>query len=251
MPLGRAVPPDEAERIAAVRRLDVLDTPPDEALDRIAALAAALFDVPFAVISIVDTDRIWFKARHGLDATQIDRGPGLCASAILGDGPYVVSDAAADPFARENALVTGEFGLRFYAGVPLASHDGLNIGTLCVMDTRPRPVTGHELRVLTYLATEVVRVLEGRTGTPRRTSGVDTEHARIGALLGVYVVGACDTRTAASVRGHLAVCRDCAAEVEAMREAASWIGGVEAVEPPPDLRRRIVERLGRDPGEPS
>jgi GAF domain-containing protein len=247
--MGRgAVPPDEAERIAAVRRYDILDTPPDEALDRIAALAAALFDVPLAVVSIVDTDRVCFTARHGLDLRQVDRGTSLCAAAILGDGPHVISDTSTDAFARGNPLVTGEFGLRFYAGVPLTTPDGFTLGMLCVMDTRPRPVTAHEVRVLTHLAALVVREMEVRRGARLRTSHLDTEHADVAALLGVYGIGACGAGTVARVRGHLAVCAECMAEDRRLRAAASWIGGVDAVEPPPGLRRRIAERLGRDDG---
>jgi hypothetical protein len=241
-----AVPADEAQRMAAVRRYDVLDTPPEDALDRIAALAATLFDVPLAVVSIVDTDRVWFKARHGLALVQVDRGSSLCAAAILGDGPHVVPDAFLDPFASANPLVAGEFGLRFYAGVPLTTHDGYKLGTLCVMDTRPRTVTEYEIRVLAQLAAVVVAELEVRRGTRPRTSGVNTEHAEVSALLGVYVVASCDPGTMASVERHLAGCGECGAEERRLREAASWIGGVEAVEPPPGLRRRIAERLGRD-----
>jgi hypothetical protein len=236
----------EAERIAAVRRLAILDTPAEAALDQIAALAAAFFDVPMAVVSIVDTDRVFFKARHGLDVIQVDRGPSLCSVAILGDGPHVVTDAALDPFARANPLVAGEFGLRFYAGVPLTTQDGYKLGTLCVMDTRPRLVTEYEIRVLTHLAALAVRQMEDRVDGRRRTSGMNLEHVDVSPLLGVYAIGACEPDTATSVRTHLALCARCAAEEARLREAASWIGGVDAVEPPPDLRRRLSERLDGD-----
>jgi hypothetical protein len=248
--MGRGtVPADEVERIAAVRRYDILDTPPDAALDRIAALAAALFDVPLAVVSIVDTDRVCFTARHGLDLRQVDRGTSLCAAAILGDGPHVIPDTTMDPFARGNPLVGGEFGLRFYAGVPLVTHDRFKLGMLCVMDTCPRPVTDHEIRVLTHLATLVVQEMEVRRSVRPRTSDVNTEHADVSALLGVHVVGACDPATAATVQRHLAVCVECTAEDRRLRAAAAWIGGVDAVEPPPGLRGRIAGQLGRDEDE--
>jgi hypothetical protein len=246
MVLGEAVPADEAERIAAVRRYDILDTPADAALDRIAALAAALFDVPMAVISIVDTSRVWFKARHGLELTQVDRSTSLCAAAILHDGPHVLSDTTTDSFARGNPLVAGDFGLRFYAGVPLTTPDGHRLGMLCVMDTRPRPVTDQEIRVLAHMAGTVVGEMEVRRTTRLRTSGVTTDHIDVSALLGVYAVGACDPDTAASVERHLAVCAECTTEEGRLREAASWIGGVEAVAPPPGLRHRLAERLESD-----
>jgi hypothetical protein len=246
MPLGSALPADEAERIAAVRRYAILDTPPDDALDRMVALTAAFFDVPFAVVSIVDTERIWFKARHGLDVAQIDRSPGLCGSAIFGTGPYVVTDALLDRRAQANPLVVGELGLRFYAGAPLTTPDGHNLGTLCVFDSAPRQVTEEELRVLTHLADRVVQELEVLRGAPLRTTGVNTEHVEVSALLGVYVLGACEPDVAASVERHLAVCTACTTVEAEFREAASWIGGVHAVEPPTDLRSRISQQLDRD-----
>lgn len=159
--------PDEARRIAAVRRYDVLDSPPDGAFERVTALAARLFDVPMAIVSIVDTDRIWFKSHHGLDATQTERSPGLCASAILQDGPWVLADASMDARALSNPLVAGEFGLRFYAGVPLTTHDGFNLGTLCVIDREPRETTDEQLATLTDLAALVMDELELRLSSQR------------------------------------------------------------------------------------
>jgi sigma-B regulation protein RsbU (phosphoserine phosphatase) len=153
---------DERERMAAVRRYDILDTPPDGTFDRIAALAAQLLDVPIAIVSVVDTDRIWFKSHHGLDVSEIDRQPGLCASAILGSEPWIVTDARTDPRTLANPLVAGEFGLRFYAGAPLTTHDGFNLGTLCVIDREPRLVTEDESQLLTELAHVVMDELELR-----------------------------------------------------------------------------------------
>ena len=106
----------ETARLAEVRRYAILDTPPDGAFDRITRLAVRIFRVPVAIISVVDHDRIWFKSRQGIDFNQIARDPGLCASAILQDVPYILTDAAADPHALANPLVSGAAGLRFYAG---------------------------------------------------------------------------------------------------------------------------------------
>ena len=100
----------EKHRLGAVRRYDILDTPPDGAFDRVTAIAAHVLKVPIAIISIVDHDRIWFKSHHGLDVEQIDRDPGLCASCILQHEPWIVNDAKIDPRALTNPLVTGEFG---------------------------------------------------------------------------------------------------------------------------------------------
>ena len=162
MPPVDLVAANEAERMAALRRYDVLDTPPDGAFDRITALAARLFRVPISIVSIVDTDRIWFKSRHGLDVNQIDREPGLCASAILQNEPWLVRDAISDPRTLANPLVAGEFGLRFYAGVPLTTHDGHKLGTLCVIDRNPREVTADEVATLCDLASVVMDELELR-----------------------------------------------------------------------------------------
>ena len=156
------IPANEEDRLAAVRRYNVLDTPPDGAFDRITALAARLFDVPISIISIVDHDRIWFKSHHGIDVEQIDRDAGLCASAVCEVEPWVVNDALIDVRTIENPLVAGELGLRFYFGVPLTTSDGHNLGTLNVIDVEPREVTAAEIETLSDLAAIVVDELELR-----------------------------------------------------------------------------------------
>jgi PAS domain S-box-containing protein len=153
---------DERARLAAVHRYGILDTPPDGAFDGIAALAAKLFSVPIAIISLVDHDRIWFKAHPGVDVAQIDREPGLCASAIMHEGPWILTDASTDARSLANPLVAGEFGLRFYAGVPLRTPDGHNLGTLCVIDRAPRAVTADEIALLEGLASLVMEQMELR-----------------------------------------------------------------------------------------
>lgn len=157
------IPTNESDRLEALRRFDVLDTPPDGAFDRITRLASEMLEMPISIVSLVDYDRIWFKSTHGLDGVdEIDRAPGLCASAILGEEIRVIEDAKADPRTLANPLVAGEFGLRFYAGSPLRTHDGYNLGTLCVIDKRPRELTEKEERVLDDLAALVMDELELR-----------------------------------------------------------------------------------------
>jgi sigma-B regulation protein RsbU (phosphoserine phosphatase) len=151
----------------------VLDTPPDGAFDRITALAARHFDVPIAIVSIVDTDRIWFKSHHGIDAQQIGRDPGLCASAILQDRPWIVRDTWADPRTIANPLVAGELGLRFYAGAPLTTRDGFNLGTVCVIDQRAREFSEDDEEVLADLAAIVMDELELRLAARR---SIQREH---------------------------------------------------------------------------
>ncbi|MBW3649387.1 MAG: SpoIIE family protein phosphatase [Actinobacteria bacterium] len=152
----------ERERLAAVRRYAILATPADGTFDRITQLAARLLQVPIAVVSVVDEDRIWFKSHHGLETSEMPRSPGLCASAILHGEPYVLPDARLDPVALTNPLVAGEFGLRFYAAVPLTVSGGHNLGTLCVIDTAPRNLDDEEMKTLSDLGSLVVHELELR-----------------------------------------------------------------------------------------
>lgn len=154
----------------AVRRYDVLDSPPDGAFDRITALAARLLGAPISIVSIVDTDRIWFKSHHGIDLEQISRDPGLCASAILQYEPWLVADARVDPRTLANPLVAGEFGLRFYAGFPLTSFDGHNLGTLCVIGQEPRELAADEVATMQDLAAVVMDQLELRLSARRTIS---------------------------------------------------------------------------------
>lgn len=129
---------DEPGRMAALRALAVLETAPEPALDVITRLAADRFDTKIALVSLVDEHRQWFKSRHGLDVCETPRADSFCAHAITSDMVMVVADATKDPRFAENPLVTGAPGIRFYAGSPLATANGHRIGTLCVIDSRPR-----------------------------------------------------------------------------------------------------------------
>ncbi len=162
---GRAT---EASRLCAVRRFDILDTPPDGAFDRITELAAKMFDAPIALVTIVDEDRIWFKSRYGLsDVSELPRDPGLCSSVILQDAPYVVEAARSDPRTLANPLVAGAFGLQFYAAAPLRTRDGYNLGTLCVMDREPRIPSEGQKQALVTLAAIVTDEMELRMSAAR------------------------------------------------------------------------------------
>ena len=153
----------ELQRLLALRRYDILDTPPDGSFDRITRLAAELFDVPIALVSLVDEDRIWFKSRTGLnDVSEVSRDPGLCASVILSDDVYLVEDARCDPRTLANPLVAGEFGLQFYAAAPLVTTDGYKLGTLCVIDHQPRHLAEERQALLTQLAGVVMDEMELR-----------------------------------------------------------------------------------------
>jgi GAF domain-containing protein len=167
--------------MAAVGRYAILDTPPDGAFDRITDLAARIFEVPIATITIVDHDRIWFKSKYGIDAEQIGRDPGLCASAVLSDEVWVVGDAAKDPRALENPLVRGELGLRFYAGAPLKTADGYNLGTINIIDTKPRELTEKDIGTLQRLSEVVVDNLELRLAARRLFSDFTEQNRKLSA----------------------------------------------------------------------
>lgn len=152
----------ETERLAALQSYEILDTPPDGAFDRITALAARHFDVPVALVSLVDEDRIWFKSRHGLQTDEIPRSPGLCASVIFSDEAYVVRNAIEDPRTLANPLVAGQMGVRFYAAVPLVTHDGFRLGTMNIIDFKPRDFDGRQLSDLHEFAGLVMDQMELR-----------------------------------------------------------------------------------------
>lgn len=145
-------PPHEAERLAAVQAIKLLDTPPEERFDRIARLASRVFDVPMAFLSVVDADRQWFKTRIGMASAETPRAMSFCGHAILQQEPLIVADALEDARFRGNPLVTGEPHIRFYAGHPLAGPGGHNVGTLCIADTQPRQLTEEEQRLFRDLA---------------------------------------------------------------------------------------------------
>lgn len=153
----------EIERLKALKRYDILDTPTDGNFDRITFLASKIFNMPIAIISLVDHDRIWFKSHHGLDGIkQLDRDPGLCASAILSEDVYLVENAVEDPRCLTNPLVCGQFGLRFYAAAPLRTRDGYNVGTLCIIDKKQRYIIKQQKEILQDLAAIVVDEMELR-----------------------------------------------------------------------------------------
>jgi signal transduction histidine kinase len=152
----------EQRRLEVLHQYDILDTPPDGAFDDIVKLAARLLDVPVAIISLVDKDRIWFKSKIGVELQQIEKEEGLCASAIFSDDIYLVEEATKDPRTLANKLVAGSFGLEFYAAAPLTTTDGYNLGTLCVMDKKPRKMTPDQQEVLKSLAKVVMNQMELR-----------------------------------------------------------------------------------------
>jgi phosphoribosyl 1,2-cyclic phosphodiesterase/GAF domain-containing protein len=155
------IPADEERRVASLHALRILDTEPDERFDRITRLASALFNMPIAVVSLVEQDRQWFKSCYGVNEKETSRDAAFCAHVVYDRKPMVVPDTLLDARFAENPLVVGEPRIRFYAGYPLILDDGACIGTLCVLDTRPRSLVGADLSRLRDLAAMVVQEIRG------------------------------------------------------------------------------------------
>ena len=153
---------NEAKRLAAVMQCNVLDTEPEQAFDDLTTLASRLTGCPVSLLTILDEHRQWFKSRVGFERPETPRDQAFCGYAILDDDPLIVEDALADPRVSDNPLVTGEPGIRFYAGVPLLLQDGLAAGTLCVIDTEPRTLSVDEMETLMMLARQASSQLELR-----------------------------------------------------------------------------------------
>lgn len=160
------LPDNESSRLKALRATGLLDTEPEERFDRLTRLAKRIFDVPIAVISMVDEHRQWFKSRQGLDACETDRSLAFCAYALLQDEILEVIDAREDARFADNPLVTGTPHIRFYAGAPVRNRDGYVLGTLCLIDTRPRRLSDSErasLRDLADCVEEELSTIDRRT----------------------------------------------------------------------------------------
>jgi phosphoribosyl 1,2-cyclic phosphodiesterase/CheY-like chemotaxis protein len=161
-----AIPEDEERRIASLRELRILDTEPEERFDRLTRLAAALFNVPIALVSLVDESRQWFKSCLGLNVKETSRDASFCAHVIFSREPMIVADTIQDERFADNPLVVGGPRIRFYAGYPLILHDGSCIGTLCLLDTRPHASEEIDLASLRDLTDLVMQEL-GAAAAPR------------------------------------------------------------------------------------
>jgi GAF domain-containing protein len=156
------VPRNEAKRLKVLWQYDVLDTVPEEVFDDLTDLAAFICDAPIALISLVDENRQWFKSKVGMSERETSRDISFCAHAILQDGLFVIPDATKDARFKKNPMVTGLAKIRFYAGAPLVTPDGHALGTLCVLDKKPRTLRQEQKQALRVLARHVVSQLELR-----------------------------------------------------------------------------------------
>ena len=165
------LPPDEAERLRALRELELLDSEPEEEFDELVRRAAEATGAPIAVITLVDEARQWFKARVNLELESTDRDLAFCAHAILSpDDLTIVPDTLDDERFNDNLLVVEDPNIRFYAGAPIFTPDGYPIGTLCVIDAAPRGLDEEQADALRDLAREVSRQIERRRLERARSS---------------------------------------------------------------------------------
>jgi GAF domain-containing protein len=156
------IPPNEIARLKVLRDLLILDTPAEDRLDIITEYAASIGQTPIALISLVDENRQWFKSKLGIDATETSREISFCGHAILNSEPLVVTNPLADERFSDNPLVTGAPNIRFYVGAPLEVNEQ-NIGTLCLIDSKPHKLDNYQLSTLKILAMLIQEVLADPT----------------------------------------------------------------------------------------
>lgn len=154
------VPQDEVMRVNHLHSLNILDTGSDIDFDRLTEFVANIFCVPIALISIVDSERQWFKSKVGLEANETSRDISFCGHAILQDEVFIVENALLDDRFSDNPLVVDEPSIRFYAGAPLKTSKGYKIGTLCIIDTQPREFRKQDIEILEKVASDIVSLIE-------------------------------------------------------------------------------------------
>ncbi|MCY1009408.1 ATP-binding protein [Nannocystis pusilla] len=243
--------PREDARLQALADAELLDTPPEAMFDDIVHLASYICGTPIALISLVDRERQWFKARTGIDGHESTRDVAFCAHAILDNGLFEVQDAHTDPRFADNPFVTGAPFVRFYAGVPLTvGDDALPIGTLCALDRRPRRLTPEQTEAMQALARQVVRNIEVRKAA-LRTKALNDELQRAAAALGTSEARL-QALLAANPDGMVRVARDgtvldrkLSRDRAILPDAQHMIGQNVADCFPPRLARLFLQQLER------
>lgn len=177
-------PDNEEERLEVLRRYELLDTSAEQSFDDIAHLASTICGTPISLITFVDADRQWFKAKIGLDTSETPREHAFCAHTLATNRLMVVEDATADPRFADNPLVTSDPHIRFYAGAPLIDSEGFGLGSLCVIDRTPRQLTAEQQHALTALARQVVAQCEFR----RISAALAASLAEVTALRGLLPI---------------------------------------------------------------
>ncbi|MFA7279938.1 MAG: PAS domain S-box protein [Sterolibacterium sp.] len=238
--LKAPIPLNESKRIVALRALDILDSPAEERFDRLTRIAQHIMEVPIVLISLVDSERQWFKSRQGLDASQTPRDISFCGHAIIGTEVFVVPDTLADSRFADNPLVTAAPDIRFYAGAPLTLSDGYNVGTLCAIDREPRQMSEARLAVLRDLAKCASEELE-RERQRRLALVAATNQARYMAI-----VDSSDDAIVSKTLDGIVTSWNPAAERMFGYTAQEMLGKPMALLIPPSLsseERQILERL--------
>src|SRR5215831_12066795 len=175
MVMSYPVPKNEAGRLRALRSYKILDTKPEERFDELTKLAALICGVPISLISLIDTDRQWFKSKFGLSLEETPRAQAFCTHAIMQPEMFVVPDATQDERFAQNPLVTGDLHVRFYAGAPLAARDGHLLGTLCVIDREPHTLTDAQKEALKIVGRLVIANIELRNDVRELREGLTRE----------------------------------------------------------------------------
>jgi len=183
MPVSRPdLPVDEAARLDTLREYRILDTPPERRFDDLTLLASHICATPIALITLIDADRQWFKARVGTDLFETPRDVSFCAHAILQPGPLVVKDALDDARFRDNPLVLESPYIRFYAGFPLTLDEGHRLGTLCVIDTVRRLLFPEQAEAMERLSRVVMALLNARRTVAYLESALNAKRKRVSEL---------------------------------------------------------------------
>lgn len=194
MPATAARSSRELSRLAALLRYEILDTPDESAFDDFTYLASSICDTPIALVSLVDDHRQWFKSRLGLDVSETPREISFCTYTIEGQDIFEVTDAQQDPRFRNNPLVTDDPHIRFYAGAPLTSPDGYNLGTLCVIDRQPRRLTGMQRETLKCLSRQLMRLFEERLQAHRYAEQAALHQALLNSAASAMLMISADGR---------------------------------------------------------
>jgi GAF domain len=233
------MPINENTRLAALERYGVLDTPPEAIFDQFAALASGLLNAPIAMVGLIDQERHWFKSAVGSDLAYNARENSFCQFTILENQVLCIPDTLLDDRVKDILPVT-LFGVRFYAGAPLTTPDGLNIGTVCVFDYQPRALEENDLQMLELLAKRVMEALDARLEDGVRTDSRDVILASVLASLGLE---------------STPLFGQSSNEPEQILEDASIIARVSEVvvqkNPPATLENRIFERITTLPAKPA
>jgi len=182
-PFPIPIPPNEAQRLAELKSFEVLDTPPEELFDNITLLASHICGTPIALVTLIDSDRQWFKSKVGVTVAETSRDIALCAHAIMEEDLFVVADASKDKRFAGNPLVRSHPKIRFYAGAPLITRNRHALGTLCVIDRVPRTLTKDQRDALRALSRQVMAQLEARRQSSLLHQRITQQHADQSRLL--------------------------------------------------------------------